>query len=43
MSGWPKARGRERVQRLAYPYDLTRILGLDRRQDVDVELNMIDR
>lgn len=39
MSGWPKRPGPERASRRAYPYDLTSILGLDERQDVDVELN----
>jgi L-alanine-DL-glutamate epimerase-like enolase superfamily enzyme len=40
MSGWPKEPGPERVDRLAYPYDVAKILGLDVRQDVDVELNV---
>ena len=39
MSGWPKNPGPERVARRAYPYDLTNVLGIDERQDVDVELN----
>ena len=39
MSGWHKDPGVERISRQAYPYDLTGILGIDRRQDVDVELN----
>jgi L-alanine-DL-glutamate epimerase-like enolase superfamily enzyme len=39
MAGWPKPAGPERIDRLAYPYDLTRILGLERAQDVDVKLN----
>jgi L-alanine-DL-glutamate epimerase-like enolase superfamily enzyme len=39
FAGWPKASGPERVDRLAYPYDLRAILGLDHVQDVDVELN----
>jgi hypothetical protein len=39
FAGWPKEPGPERVDRLAYPYDLTAMLGLDHVQDVDVELN----
>ena len=39
MAGWPKRPGPERVSRRAYPYDLTNILGITDRQDVDVELN----
>ncbi len=39
MSGWPKEPGPERVSRRAYPYDLTNILGIKDRQEVDVELN----
>ena len=39
MSGWPKSPGPERFDRQAYPYDLTQMLGGDRPQDVDVELN----
>ena len=39
MAGWPKGAGPERLDRIAYPYDLTSILGIDRPQDVDVELN----
>ena len=39
MSGWPKRPGPERFDRQAYPYDLTQMLGGDRAQDVDVELN----
>jgi L-alanine-DL-glutamate epimerase-like enolase superfamily enzyme len=39
MAGWQKDPGPERLSRHVYPYDLTNILGLERRQDVDVELN----
>jgi len=39
MSGWPKQPGAERVERRAYPYDLTNILGIQEKQEVDVELN----
>jgi hypothetical protein len=39
MSGWHKDPGPERISRQAYPYDLTGILGIDRHQDIDVELN----
>ena len=39
MSGWPKRPGPEQFDRQAYPYDLTQMLGSDRAQDVDVELN----
>lgn len=39
MSGWHKDHGPERLSRHIYPYDVTGILGIDHRQDVDVELN----
>lgn len=39
MAGWQKKPGPERVARRAYPYDLTNVLGIADRQDVDVELN----
>jgi L-alanine-DL-glutamate epimerase-like enolase superfamily enzyme len=39
MSGWHKDHGPERLSRHIYPYDVTGILGIDRDQDVDVELN----
>ena len=39
MSGWMKDPGPEHILRQAYPYDVTNILGIDRKQDVDVELN----
>jgi L-alanine-DL-glutamate epimerase-like enolase superfamily enzyme len=39
MSGWMKDPGPEHISRHAYPYDVTNILGIDRQQDVDVELN----
>jgi hypothetical protein len=31
--------GPEHISRHAYPYDVTNVLGIDRQQDVDVELN----
>ncbi len=39
MSGWPKLTAAERVDRRAYPYDLTSILDFGHGQEVDVELN----
>jgi L-alanine-DL-glutamate epimerase-like enolase superfamily enzyme len=39
FAGWPKEPSAEHVDRLAYPYDLTAMLGLHHVQDIDVELN----
>ncbi len=39
MAGWPKRPGPEQMVRHVYPYDLTSILGIDRAQEIDVELN----
>lgn len=39
MAGWAKDPGPERLSRHIYPYDVTGILGIERHQDVDVELN----
>jgi hypothetical protein len=39
QSGWPKQPGPETIARHAYPYSLGHILGVDGRQQIDLELN----